>query len=171
MRKQRKSGSARQPGLPFPEAGEPPRAFWQARFYDFNVYSKGKKTGKLSYMHVNPVTRGLVEHPEGWPWSSWRSTGKARRDWCISTLWSEKKRQPKTQVPNSSRRSILRVSFLVPTLTERLPVTTLFPTHTHTNGGEEVGVIVNQISSLTTVPLSPFDSHTSAYLRPQAPFL
>jgi putative transposase len=62
MRKQRKSGSARQPGLPFPEAGELPRAFWQARFYDFNVYSKGKKTEKLNYMHANPVTRGLVEH-------------------------------------------------------------------------------------------------------------
>jgi putative transposase len=62
MRKQRKSGSARQPGLPFPEAGELPRAFWQARFYDFNVYSKGKKTEKLNYMRANPVTRGLLEH-------------------------------------------------------------------------------------------------------------
>jgi putative transposase len=48
MRKQRKSGSARQPGLPFPEAGELPRAFWQARRYDFNVYAKGKKTEKLN---------------------------------------------------------------------------------------------------------------------------
>jgi putative transposase len=27
--------------------GEPLGAFWQARFYDFNVYSKGKKMEKL----------------------------------------------------------------------------------------------------------------------------
>jgi hypothetical protein len=29
--------------LPFAETGEPLRAFWRARFYDFNVYSEGKK--------------------------------------------------------------------------------------------------------------------------------
>ena len=27
---------------------------------------------KLRYMHRNPVTRGLVEHPEDWAWSSFR---------------------------------------------------------------------------------------------------
>jgi hypothetical protein len=32
-------------------------AFWQARFYDFNVYSAGKKSEKLNYMHANPVIR------------------------------------------------------------------------------------------------------------------
>src|SRR2546422_11084107 len=26
---------------------------------------------KLDYMHRNPVTRKLVEHPKDWPWSSW----------------------------------------------------------------------------------------------------
>jgi putative transposase len=57
--------------LPFAETGEPPRAFWQARFYDFNVYSKRKKTEKLNYMHANPVIRGLVKHPRDWRWSSW----------------------------------------------------------------------------------------------------
>ena len=64
MRQQRKSGRERQPGLPFPEAGELPRAFRQARFCDFNVYSKGQKTEKLNHTHANPVTRGLVEHPD-----------------------------------------------------------------------------------------------------------
>ena len=49
----------------------PLRSFWQARFYDFNVYSKGKRTEKLNYMHANPVIRHLVEHPRDWPWSSW----------------------------------------------------------------------------------------------------
>jgi putative transposase len=50
---------------------EPLRAFWQARFYDFNVFTEKKKREKLEYMHGNPVIRGLVAHPEDWPWSSW----------------------------------------------------------------------------------------------------
>ena len=56
---------------PFDERGETRRAFWQARFYDFNVYSKGKRMEKLHYMHANPVIRGLVKQPKDWPWSSW----------------------------------------------------------------------------------------------------
>ena len=51
---------------------EPRRAFWQARFYDFNVWSTKKRIEKLRYMHRNPVTRGLVESPEQWRWSSYR---------------------------------------------------------------------------------------------------
>lgn len=53
--------------------GEPPRrAFWQARFYDFNVWSEKKRVEKLNYMHGNPVKRALVESPEQWGWSSYR---------------------------------------------------------------------------------------------------
>ncbi len=48
------------------------RAFWQARFYDFNVWSAKKHIEKLRYMHRNPVKRGLVESPERWRWSSYR---------------------------------------------------------------------------------------------------
>ena len=40
------------------------RAFWQARFYDFNVWTTKKAGDKLRYMHRNPVKRGLVETPE-----------------------------------------------------------------------------------------------------------
>ncbi len=43
--------------------------FWQARFYDFNMYSHEKKDEKLDYMHANPVNGGLVRHPQDWPWS------------------------------------------------------------------------------------------------------
>jgi len=57
--------------LPLAEFDALPRAFWQARFYDFNVYSRGKVIEKLNYMHANPVVRGLVKHPKDWPWSSW----------------------------------------------------------------------------------------------------
>jgi putative transposase len=48
------------------------RAFWQARFYDFNVWSTKKRVEKLRYMHRNPVKRGLVDSPEQWRWSSYR---------------------------------------------------------------------------------------------------
>jgi len=46
---------------------EEPRAFWQRRFYDFNVWSERKLREKLIYMHRNPVQRKLVQHPKDWP--------------------------------------------------------------------------------------------------------
>ena len=56
---------------------------WQARFYDFNVWTEHKRVEKLRYMHRNPVKRGLVVEPEQWPWSSFRDylhgqTGKVQ---------------------------------------------------------------------------------------------
>jgi len=71
MRRKRRNASEKQLRLAFPESGETPRCFWQPRFYDFNVCTKGKKREKLDYTHSNPVTRGLVRHPKDWPWSSW----------------------------------------------------------------------------------------------------
>jgi len=47
-------------------------AFWQRRFYDFNVHSVKKRTEKLRYMHSNPVRPGLVQAPADWNWSSYR---------------------------------------------------------------------------------------------------
>ncbi len=51
---------------------QPRRAFWQARFYDFNAWSEKKRVEKLRYMHRNPANRGLVQAPEHWRWSSYR---------------------------------------------------------------------------------------------------
>jgi putative transposase len=68
LRKRKKNST--QLALPFGEM-EPLRAFWQARFYDFTVYSGGKVKEKLNYMHANPVVRRLVNHPKDWRWSSW----------------------------------------------------------------------------------------------------
>ncbi len=48
------------------------RHVWQARFYDFNVWTDRKRIEKLEYMHRNPVKRGLMESPEMWRWSSYR---------------------------------------------------------------------------------------------------
>jgi putative transposase len=57
------------------------RPFWQARYYDFNVFTKRKRIEKLRYIHRNPVARGLVSAPEDWPWSSYRHylTGETGR--------------------------------------------------------------------------------------------
>jgi len=49
-----------------------PHRFWQARFYDFNVWTEEKRIEKLRYIHRNPVKRGLVRSAEQWPWSSFR---------------------------------------------------------------------------------------------------
>ncbi len=40
--------------------------------HDFNVYTKRKRLEKLSYMHWNPVRRGLAKEPQEWAWSSFR---------------------------------------------------------------------------------------------------
>jgi hypothetical protein len=49
-----------------------PNTFWQARFYDFNVWTQKKRVEKLCYIRRNPMVRGLVTSPELWKWSSFR---------------------------------------------------------------------------------------------------
>ena len=71
MRLKKRAGDTGQLRLRFEKEAEQPKAFWQPRFHDFNVYTRGKITEKLNYMHANPVKRKLVEHPKDWPWSSW----------------------------------------------------------------------------------------------------
>jgi len=46
---------------------------WKTRYHDFNVYSGAKITEKIEYMHMNPVTAGMVTAPADWAWSSYRS--------------------------------------------------------------------------------------------------
>jgi putative transposase len=73
-----------------------PNHIWTRRYYDFNVWSQRKEVEKLRYMHRNPVARGLVQVPEDWLWSSFRSyaygeVGTVRiNDWA---RWEEKIRQ------------------------------------------------------------------------------
>jgi putative transposase len=59
-------------GPPYREAkgGGDQQPFWQARYYDFNVWSEQKRIEKLRYIHRNPVKAGLVDRPEDWRWSS-----------------------------------------------------------------------------------------------------
>ena len=45
--------------------------FWQTGpGYDRNIHSKDELFEKISYIHNNPVRRGLVSAPEEWKWSS-----------------------------------------------------------------------------------------------------
>ena len=87
--------------------------FWQARYYDFNVWSERKFVEKLRYLHRNPVTRGLVAKPENWPWSSFRhyATGEVGTV-EIESQWTALRREraglfltlqgPENQNPRSS---------------------------------------------------------------------
>ena len=45
---------------------------WHRGGYDMNIWTEKKRQEKLTYMHNNPVKRGLVSQPGDWPWSSWR---------------------------------------------------------------------------------------------------
>jgi putative transposase len=54
-------------------------AVWQRRCYDHNCRTPEIVVEKLKYCHDNPVKRGLVNHPEDWPWSSY-NWYQGRRD-------------------------------------------------------------------------------------------
>jgi putative transposase len=65
--------------------------FWLTRFYDFNVRSDQKLAEKIRYMHRNPVSRGLVQLPEQWEWSSFRHYLSGESGVIeIDSRWSEK---------------------------------------------------------------------------------
>jgi hypothetical protein len=47
--------------------------FWQAGGgYDRNIFTDQELTEKISYIHQNPIRRGLVESPTAYRWSSAR---------------------------------------------------------------------------------------------------
>jgi len=80
--------------LPFSRMATDATAFWQRRFYDFNVWSAEKLREKLEYMHANPVKRKLAVHPKDWPWSSWSHYAKGEDGLLrIDVLGEEKDRE------------------------------------------------------------------------------
>jgi putative transposase len=82
-------------------------SFWQARYYDFNVWTESKFVEKLRYIHRNPVTRGLVERPEDWQWSSFRHylTG-ADGVVEIESQWTARRREKLGIIPTARVREI-----------------------------------------------------------------
>ncbi len=47
-----------------------PRPIWQSRFYDHILHVQSEFHHTLSYIHENPVVKGLVEESVDWKWSS-----------------------------------------------------------------------------------------------------
>lgn len=83
-----KQGVARRLAL---RADEP---FWEARYYDFNVWSERKFVEKLRYIHRNPVHRGLVARPEDWLWSSFRHYATGEQSLVeIESKWTARRRE------------------------------------------------------------------------------
>jgi putative transposase len=81
--------------------------FWQVRYYDFNVATQKKLIEKLRYLHRNPVTRGLVDRPEDWHWSSFRHYSRANRARWKSSRSGQKRGagmpSPRLRVPHPER--------------------------------------------------------------------
>ena len=48
------------------------QSIWTTRGHDFNIDRHETLLTKLDYCHKNPITRGLAERAEDWPWSSFR---------------------------------------------------------------------------------------------------
>ena len=70
------------------------RPFWMRRYYDFNVFSEKKRVEKLRYIHRNPVTRGLVQRPEDWAWSSFRHYASGEETIVeIESTWTAARRE------------------------------------------------------------------------------
>ena len=54
--------------------------FWQERYFDHNVRNHAGFVTQLRYIHRNPVTRGLCNEKENWPWSSFRAWALGEAD-------------------------------------------------------------------------------------------
>jgi hypothetical protein len=61
------------------KAREASGRFWQPRFFDRALRRLKEYYETVEYIHQNPVSAGLVERAEDWPWSSVRDyTGTVR---------------------------------------------------------------------------------------------
>jgi putative transposase len=95
-----KQGVARRLAL---RAADP---FWEARYYDFNVWSEKKFVEKLRYIHRNPVQRGLVARPEDWRWSSFRHYATGDIGLVeIESQWTARRRERAGIIPTVRMRS------------------------------------------------------------------
>jgi len=82
---------------------------WQRRFYDFNVLGREKRVEELRYIHRNPVRRGLVQNPEDWPWSSFRSYAYSEHGPVVVNDWSvlKMKVRARRKVNASSKSEVI----------------------------------------------------------------
>ena len=88
---------------------------WYKRYYDRNIRTYSDFLEKLRYIHLNPVKRGLCEHPDEWEWSSFRHYATGRD--CgveIESEWTARKREraagrlaPSVALPGASHLAAL----------------------------------------------------------------
>jgi putative transposase len=45
-------------------------SLWQSRYHERALRSERELLAAIEYVHLNPVTAGLVEHASAYPWSS-----------------------------------------------------------------------------------------------------
>jgi len=55
------------------ETGRSDNKVWQDSYWDLNLVSDKFLRQKLNYIHRNPLRSGLVDNPEDYPYSSYRS--------------------------------------------------------------------------------------------------
>ena len=48
-------------------------SLWQHQFWDRFVRHAREFNDRLTYMHLNPVRRALVDRPDEWRWSSYQN--------------------------------------------------------------------------------------------------
>jgi len=48
--------------------------------YDRNLTSIESVRSTVDYLHMNPVRRGLCDHPRDWRWTSWRQHNEPDTD-------------------------------------------------------------------------------------------
>jgi len=83
--------------------------FWQRRYYDRNVRDHEEFIAALKYIHRNPAKRGLVDKPEDWPWSSYRSYALHEHSLVsIETPWAAYKRKHPSTNPHELDRILAK---------------------------------------------------------------
>ena len=83
--------------------------FWQERDYDFNVWTRKKREGKMHYIYMNPVRRGLVDRPEDCKWSSFLHVATGAPSVVeIESQWTARARERLGIVP------VLKMSKTIP---------------------------------------------------------
>jgi len=74
--------------------------FWPVRYYDFPVWTEAKRIEKLRYIHRNPVSRGLVQRPEEWKWSSFVHYATGMEGTVeIESQWTARRRERLGVIP------------------------------------------------------------------------
>ena len=80
-------------------------SFWQRRYYDRNVRNNEEFINDLKYIHRNPVKRGLVEKPDCWLWSSYRSYALHEQGLvAVETPWAAYRRKHVSADPHQLSR-------------------------------------------------------------------